>query len=69
MIPLYAVGVFTSFTISQSGMVRHHLKERRKGWKCRLVELSSAPRHLHLAAVVIISKFVIGAWIIVVAIP
>ena len=31
LIPLYAVGVFTSFTLSQAGMVRHHQKEREKG--------------------------------------
>ncbi len=33
LIPLYAVGVFTSFTLSQTGMVRHHQKEREPGWK------------------------------------
>ena len=33
LIPLYAVGVFTSFTLSQTGMVRHHLKEKAKGWR------------------------------------
>ena len=33
LIPLYAVGVFTSFTLSQSGMVRHHLKLREPHWK------------------------------------
>jgi hypothetical protein len=32
LIPLYAVGVFTSFTLSQLGMVKHHLKEREQGW-------------------------------------
>src|SRR5207237_7609391 len=31
LIPLYAVGVFTGFTLSQFGMVRHHLKEREPG--------------------------------------
>ena len=33
LIPLYAVGVFTSFTLSQAGMVRHHQKEREPGWQ------------------------------------
>ena len=33
LIPLYAVGVFLSFTLSQTGMVRHHLKEREPHWK------------------------------------
>ncbi len=33
LIPLYAVGVFISFTLSQTGMVRHHLKEREPHWR------------------------------------
>ena len=33
LIPLYAVGVFTSFTLSQTGMVRHHQKEHEPGWR------------------------------------
>ena len=37
LIPLYAVGVFTSFTLSQLGMVNHWLKERGKGWQASMV--------------------------------
>ncbi len=36
LIPLYAVGVFIDFTISQSGMIRHWLRERGQGWRRRL---------------------------------
>ena len=36
LIPLYSVGVFVSFTISQGGMVRHWLRERASGWRWRL---------------------------------
>ena len=36
LIPLYSVGVFVSFTISQAGMVRHWLRERGSGWQWRL---------------------------------
>jgi len=36
LIPLYSVGVFVSFTISQGGMVRHWLRERTSGWRWRL---------------------------------
>ncbi|HEY6058342.1 MAG TPA: APC family permease, partial [Candidatus Limnocylindrales bacterium] len=36
LIPLYSVGVFVSFTISQAGMVRHWLRERSSGWRWRL---------------------------------
>src|SRR6185503_17698305 len=33
LIPLYAIGVFTSFTLSQWGMVKHHLRLREPGWR------------------------------------
>jgi len=36
LIPLYSVGVFVSFTLSQSGMVRHWLKDRVAGWRWKL---------------------------------
>ena len=70
LIPLYAVGVFTSFTISQTGMVKHHLNERQKGWKLSVVNSTlGAIATFIVALVVIISKFAIGAWVIVVLIP
>src|SRR5207247_7539457 len=37
MIPLYALGVFTSFTLSQTGMARRHIRLREKGWKTGLL--------------------------------
>jgi amino acid transporter len=43
LIPLYAVGVFLSFTLSQSGMVRHWLRERRKARARRTPDASTAP--------------------------
>lgn len=70
LIPLYAVGVFTSFTLSQTGMVRHHLEERQPRWRFSLVGSAlGAVATFVVAAVVIVSKFAIGAWIVVVAIP
>ncbi len=70
LIPLYAVGVFTSFTLSQSGMVRHHLHERQKRWQLSVVNSTlGAIATFVVALVVIVSKFLIGAWIIVVLIP
>ncbi|MFZ4519399.1 MAG: APC family permease [Microthrixaceae bacterium] len=70
LIPLYAVGVFTSFTISQTGMVKHHLKVRQPRWRLSVVNSGvGAVFTFIVAAEVIISKFVIGAWIIVVLIP
>ncbi len=70
LIPLYAVGVFTSFTLSQTGMVRHHLKEKAKGWRLSMAfSVIGAIATGIVMIVVIVSKFLIGAWIIVVIVP
>ena len=46
LIPLYAFGVFTGFTLSQAGMVRHHLREREPRWKPSLAinAVGASPR-------------------------
>ncbi|MDP9019400.1 MAG: APC family permease [Actinomycetota bacterium] len=70
LIPLYAVGVFTGFTLSQSGMVRHHLREREPGWRRNtVVNAVGATATGVVLAVVVVSKFTIGAWIPAVVIP
>jgi len=70
LIPLYAVGVFTSFTLSQTGMVRHHLRLREKGWRVSAVfSVLGAMATFVVMMVVIVSKFTIGAWIPVVLVP
>jgi amino acid transporter len=70
LIPLYAVGVFTSFTLSQTGMVRYHLRERLPGWQGRVAANGAGALTTGIVlAVVLISKFTIGAWIPVVVIP
>lgn len=70
LIPLYAVGVFTSFTLSQSGMVRHHLEERQRGWRTSIAfSAVGAVATFVVMMVVIVSKFTIGAWIPVALIP
>jgi len=70
LIPLYAVGVFTSFTLSQTGMVRYHLRERLPGWQGRVAANGAGALTTGVVlAVVLISKFTIGAWIPVVIIP
>lgn len=70
LIPLYAVGVFAGFTLSQAGMVIHHRKVREKGWRRnQVVNAIGASATLVVLGVVIVSKFTIGAWIPVVLIP
>ncbi len=70
LIPLYAVGVFTSFTLSQSGMVRHHLALKERGWQVSTAfSVVGAIATFIVMMVVIVSKFTIGAWIPVVLVP
>ncbi|MGH9009254.1 MAG: APC family permease [Acidimicrobiia bacterium] len=70
LIPLYAVGVFTSFTLSQTGMVRYHLRQRLPGWQGRAIANGAGALTTGtVLAVVLLSKFAIGAWIPVVLIP
>ena len=70
MIPLYALGVFTSFTLSQSGMAKRHLRLREKGWKFGLfVNGLGAIATLVVAIVIAIVKFAGGAWIVMVFVP
>jgi amino acid transporter len=70
LIPLYSIGVFISFTISQYGMVLHWLKERSAGWRWRLaINGFGAVLTALVSIVVLIAKFALGAWLIAVIIP
>ena len=70
LIPLYAVGVFTSFTLSQAGMVKHHGRVRAKGWQQgAIINTVGAVATGIVLIVVVVSKFTIGAWVPVVVIP
>jgi hypothetical protein len=70
LIPLYAVGVFTSFTLSQAGMVAHWRKTREPGWKRSATLNGIGMVATALVTLVIAStKFVHGAWIVVLLIP
>lgn len=70
LIPLYAVGVFIDFTISQSGMVRHWLRERSPGWRRRLSINAFGALLTGLVAIVVTTvKFTDGAWLVLVVIP
>ncbi len=70
LIPLYAFGVFTGFTLSQSGMVKHHLKLREPNWKLGLaINAIGAVTTGLIAVIVVVSKFTEGAWIPAVLIP
>jgi amino acid transporter len=70
LIPLYAVGVFIDFTISQAGMIRHWLRTRDRGWQQRLMINAVGCVATAIVAVVVTTvKFVDGAWFVIVLIP
>ena len=70
LIPLYAVGVFISFTLSQSGMVHYWWTRRGPGWRHRLAINGTGALATGIVTLVIAAtKFTHGAWIVVVVIP
>ncbi len=72
LIPLYTVGVFVAFTLSQSGMVRHWWKLRgnESGWQWRAAFNGLGAIATAVVAVVVgVAKFALGAWMVLVLIP
>ncbi len=70
LLPLYAVGVFTAFTLSQAGMVMHWWKEREQGWE-RRAAVNAVGSFLCFIVLLIIAvtKFAEGAWLVMLLIP
>jgi amino acid transporter len=70
LIPLYAIGVFTSFTLSQAGMAKHHIREREPGWRWGLfVNGTGAVLSFIVDIVIAVTKFTHGAWVIIILVP
>jgi amino acid transporter len=70
LIPLFAIGVFTGFTLSQIGLVRHWRKDRPPHWQLRAAINATGAVMTAIAVVVLLfSKFLEGAWVVVVAVP
>lgn len=70
LLPLYAIGVFLSFTLSQAGLVVHWWRSREKGrgWRLALNLLGAVTTFLVLI-VIAFFKFTAGAWVVVIAVP
>jgi len=70
LIPLYAIGVFLSFTLSQSGLVVHWWRVREAGWRWRLA-LNALGAAVTAAVLLVIARMKIGegAWVVVIAVP
>ncbi|MDE3074059.1 MAG: APC family permease [Chloroflexota bacterium] len=72
LIPLYTVGVFVAYTLSQTGMVRHwwRLRAQERGWKWRVAFNGVGAVATAIVAVVVgVAKFALGAWIVLLIIP
>ena len=70
LVPLYAVGVFVCFTLSQAGMVVHWLKTREPGWRWKawLNGIGAVATGL-VSLIQVVTKFLHGAWVVVLIIP
>jgi amino acid transporter len=71
LIPLYAIGAFLAFTLSQAGMVRHWMKEKNephRGIKMFLNGLGAIATGITLL-VVLVAKFMAGAWMTAILVP
>jgi amino acid transporter len=67
LVPLYAIGVFTAFSMAGFGMARYHLRRREPGWRRRLViNASAGVLTAIVVAIFAVVKFTEGAWIVVV---
>ncbi|HXP86166.1 MAG TPA: APC family permease [Bryobacteraceae bacterium] len=69
LIPLYAVGAFLAFTLSQAGMVLHWRRHQPDAWHFTLVNGLGAVATGITVVVVLVAKFVEGAWVTVLLIP
>jgi amino acid transporter len=70
LIPLYAIGVFTGFTLSQAGLVVHWRRTRPPRWQQRAIVNGTGAVVTAVATVIfLISKFTEGAWVVVLAVP
>jgi hypothetical protein len=70
LIPLYSVGVFVCFTLSQGGMVLHWRRNRESGWRRRMaINAVGAVLTAVVLAIVVFEKFTGGAYLVVILIP
>ena len=70
LIPLYAIGVFTSFTLSQAGMAKHHLTHREPHWRKGLfINGMGAVLSLVVDVIIAITKFTEGGWVVIALVP
>lgn len=70
LIPLYAIGVFISFTLSQSGMFKRWITKKSEGWRHKAVINGTGASITFIVLIIIgMSKFTEGAWLVCILIP
>ncbi len=70
LVPLFAIGVFVGFTLSQAGMVRHWHEQHGHGWVRRaVINGAGAVLTTVVLAIELLSKFTRGAWLVVIVVP
>jgi amino acid transporter len=70
LIPLYAIGVFTGFTIAGAGMVKYHLTHREPQWQRRaLINGTAGALSFIVDIIIAVTKFKEGAWVVIVLLP
>jgi hypothetical protein len=67
LVPFYALGVFTAFTLAGFGMARYHHRERERGWHYKLViNFSAGVTSLVVVIIFAVVKFSEGAWLVLI---
>src|SRR5215831_9375589 len=70
LVPLYAIGVFTAFTMTGFGMARYHKRNKEAGWRHkRVINIAAGSLSAVVVAVFAVVKFTEGAWLVVVLFP
>ncbi|MFC9789556.1 amino acid permease [Rhodococcus sp. NPDC127528] len=70
LVPFYAIGVFTGFSMAGYGMTKHHLRLREPGWRYKLaINLSAGILSTIVVGIFAVAKFTEGAWLVVVVFP
>ncbi len=70
LVPFYAIGVFTGFSMAGYGMTKHHLTHREPGWRRRMaINLTAGILSTIVVGIFAVAKFTEGAWLVVVVFP
>jgi amino acid transporter len=70
IVPLFAMGVFTGFSMAGYGMTKHHLTHREPGWRYKLaINLSAGILSTMVVGIFAVAKFTEGAWLVVIVLP